>query len=94
MPKKSFAVLRTDAGIELVCAGDTKSDAEAALARVRHHHPAFARFELVPVPMRGRVEGVPNLGDYSEADLAKLKEARIKEARRLKAARVAAGEEV
>jgi hypothetical protein len=93
MAKKSYAVLETTKGISLVAAADTKADAEHALERVRHQHPASSRFEIVEVPMRGRVS-VPNAGDYDEATVARLNRAREKEERRQRQAALARGEEV
>jgi hypothetical protein len=90
--KTSYAILETTRGIQLVGAADTKADAEAHLERVRFQWPASSRFEIVAVPMRGRV-AVPNAGDYSEADRAQLARFKAIEDRKQKFSRLAAGEE-
>ena len=90
--KTSYVILETTRGIQLVGSADTKADAEHHIERVRRHWPASSRFEIVSVPMRGRVE-VPNAGDYTEADLEQLARWRAVEARKKKFSRLAAGEE-
>jgi hypothetical protein len=90
--RTNYAILETTNGIQLVGAADTKPDAEHHLERVRHQWPASSRFEIVAVPMRGRVD-VPNAGDYSEADLEQLARFEAIAARKQKLARFAAGEE-
>lgn len=93
MAKTSYVILETTvAGIQIVGAADSKEAAEAHLERVRFQWPASSRFEVVEVPMRGRV-AVPNAGDYTEADLEKLAQARTVEERKQKMARLAAGVE-
>jgi hypothetical protein len=90
--KKSFVILETTNGIQVVGAADTRADAEAHLERIRHQWRASSRFEIVSVPMRGRVE-VPNAGDYSEADLEQLARFNAIEDRKQRFARAAGGEE-
>lgn len=90
--KTSYVVLETTNGIQVVGAADTKADAEAHLERVRHQWRASSRFEILAVPMRGRV-AVPHAGDYSEADRAQLARFKAIEDRKQRFSRLAAGEE-